>query len=339
MVIKRTSEFSPERESPGVLISEKSKLAEQWAQLKAKCEAQGGKWDEVDNVCILPKKETPTTTNVPGSFVANAETGKPSGFINSQGQFVKASKSDIQKQIDIKQANESLLAGQITTEQIGQQQSKQKAIQQIAAQGILTPEQLSSLEQADIDWGQALTSGVVGAAPAAIGAAAGGLLAAGGGLTATGVGAPVGVGLAAAGLGLYAIQKLWSGTQSNIKGQQKGDIGAAQDVLTAAKTNMKQLRMIAETDPSKAIDAYADFFYWRGQVQIAQRKVQLETQGNLNKFMEDGTAILSDFELFLQPNGYADIQQIRLEQAISRGAPATPEELLQVYSEEYGDLE
>jgi hypothetical protein len=66
--------------------------------------------------------------------------------------------------------------------------------------------------------------------------------------------------------------------------------------------------------------------------------VQLETQGDLNSFMEDGTETLSSFQLFLQPGGLADIQRMRLEAAVMKGTPATPEQIMQIYSEDGNEI-
>jgi hypothetical protein len=130
-----------------------------------------------------------------------------------------------------------------------------------------------------------------------------------------------------------AVTGFLNGVRSNIKGQQSGEIGAANRVLTDAKTNMMRLRMIAEQSPDKADEAIELYFQQLSQVQRANRQLQLETQGNLNKFMDDGREDLARFDLFLQDGGYADLQLMRLESAVMRGTPATTEELLAAYQE------
>lgn len=214
------------------------------------------------------------------------------------------------------------------------QASIQQAIQQ--GQGIAANPNLTGVQESSIDWGQALTAGTVGNLPSVltnvgVGAAAGAAIGA-----PTVIGAPVGAIIGGVG-GL--IKSIWTGTESNIKKQQKGQIAVTKDVLAAAKTNMKALAVIVSKDPTKAEDAINLYYAQLAQVQRAQRKLQLETSGNLNKWMDDGTQDLSDFELFLQPGGYADIQLARIQQAAMKGQPVSDAELLQFYEEEIGTNE
>lgn len=313
------------------------------------CEESGGLWDGKN--CI----RAPKNNNTPAETTQTKVTPTiPEMIKNDKGVTTGVSLPDgrVLPFVGAKEANflankynesQSIPEGTAVAGTAQANFEKAKRLQQLAEQGVLTQQELAALQEAPIDWGQALTAGTLGNLPSVgtrIAAGAGGGATAGAaiGAFAGGVGAVPGaiVGGIIGGIG-GLISGIWSGTQANIKAQQRGEIGASQDVLTNAKSNIRQLRMIAETDPTKAEEAMQGYYFWVGQVQKAQRKIQLETQGNLNKFMEDGTDILSDFELFLMPGGYADIQKTRLEQAVMRGTPATTEELLAIYNENYGD--
>lgn len=333
-------------------LAEQAKVEKQKSE-QQKCEERGGVWDTVTRTCILiPKltieqqaaKPTDTTDRANVKNVAQNKDGTTTLTYADGTKKTISQKEENAQNVEfaarsglninaIPGADVQGLAMQTQARQQQAEADRQARFKQIAQQGLLSPEELNAIQQAPIDWGQAITAGAVSAAPAGITAAAGGLLAASGGLAATGVGAPVAVGTLAAAGALYAIAKLWGGITSSIKSQQSGNIAATKDVLQQARINMRGLTMVASKDPSKAEYALTEYYKQLAQVQIAQRKLQRETQGNLNKFMDDGTQDLSDFELFLQPGGYADIQLIKLQQAINSGQPASDLEILQLYEE------
>jgi hypothetical protein len=331
----------------------KTERAEAKKSEKQKCEEKGGFWDTQSMTCILlPKQETqkteaktPPVNPAKGTVetFSSSETGRASGVVTPDGRtFLGLSPDDVNT---IAQGEAQRVARPINSAPVGtaqneaQRQARLQQLMQLGEQGILTPQELQAIQESPIDWGQALTAGASNVPSlltrAGAGAAAGFVATApiNAALAGTGIGAiPAGV-IAGASALVGAISAIWSGTQSNIKSQQRGEIGASQDVLTQARTNMRSLAVVAAKDPSKAEEALQLYYQQLGQVQRAQRKIQMETRGNLNKFMEDGTDILSDFELFLQPGGYADIQLIRLQQAIQSGQPASDAEILQLYEE------
>ena len=308
-------------------------------QDRIKCINAGGKWDYETKTCSIPTEKTkdPYAIEVPkqeetvsstsranpprGTVVMNEETGEAKGFIDSQGNFVKAGRRDIEVQVNKRLADQALRESG-TVGDLRKQQAEAEEIKRLTAQiGNLTPEQmqrLQTLKEAPIDWGQAITAGTIGSAPSILttvgGFAAGGALGAG----------PVGAGIGAA-VGLIA--GVWRGIQSNIKTQQKGEIGASMDALTNARTNMMKLSRIA-TDPSKAqaaIELYNEQLFL---VYQARAQTQLEVRGNFNKYMEDGRDILSNYDLFLDEGGQAEIYGMRLEAELSRNIPLTEEELV-----------
>jgi hypothetical protein len=278
------------------------------------------------------QKPAPTTTlNVEPPFPTDVIFNKD-GTVTADGKVM--SKADYDKAYSGKtgQAKSLELAnkGDVAQQQFDAEQRAQQASQLgLTEQEILRAQ--AGVTEAPIDYGQALTAGAMGALPIALGAAVGGAA------TGAGVGAlggPIGAagGALIGGIGGF-VGALWRGTQSNIKSQQAGQIGSTTKVLQNAKTNMRNLRMLAEQDPANAERYVEAFDNQLTQVYRAQAKLKAETSGNLNKFMEDGTEKLVEFELFLQPGGYADIQKQRIFIRLASGVPASPEELIAAASE------
>lgn len=323
-------------------------IQNQSSSKKASCESKGGRWDEATQTCIMP--QAPVNKNPPAGTIetfSNAQ-GRASGVSLPTGEtYLGLNPNDVNQ---IAAGEAQRVARPENSAPIGtagaeaQRQQRNKQLMQMAQQGLLTPQQLDTIQQTDINWGQALTAGTLGNLPSVLtnvvagagaGATGGALI---GGAAGLGIGAvpgAIGGGIIGGTAGL--IKGIWGGTQANIKSQQKGEIAATKDVLNAARTNMKALTMIVSKDPTKAEEAIQLYYNQLSQVQKAQRKLQRETEGNLNSFMEDGTQDLSDFELFLQPGGYAEIQLMRLQQAVNKGQPASDAELLNLYQEEYSD--
>lgn len=329
---------------------------------KASCAAKGGKWDPITNSCILPTAIPQQTEQLQPSpnEQLKQDVKKAGGYIDETGKYIPSTqpttkinfKNDGTIEYTPKGSNEAITlsreeykalqgkAGGKTTQDVNQIKAieggaldeikRKQAISEIG----LTPEEIAAAQaagvEAPVDVGQAAAAGLSGAAPAALGAAAGGLLAGSGALAATGVGAPAAVGTLAVAGGLYAVSKLWNGINSNLKQQQAGEIGAAKDVLTAAKLNMRMVAKIAKTDPQKAVEVYDK---WLAETYKAQAKLKRETSGNLDKFLNDGTQDLSDFEVFLEPNGQAENLKYLIQQAALSNYEVTEEELNSVLGE------
>jgi len=152
--------------------------------------------------------------------------------------------------------------------------------------------------------------------PGLVGGAATGALV--GGVPTAGLGAPVGAAIFA---GAGALTGFVSGVLSNIKTQQKGELQAANVELKDARTNMRQLAMLASQDPSNADVYIAQYNEQLTRVHQARRQTQSEVQGDLNSFMEDGRKELADFDSFLREGGIADIYGQKLQIALSSGGP------------------
>ena len=286
------------------------------------CIARGGTWNEATQTCKLP--ETKTKTQVPktvtpsappGTVTTDAETGEVKGFINSEGNFVKASRSDVQGIVSKQQAKTAIPEGATTTEQFSQQQRLNQQISKIGQIGQLDP-----AIEADINLSQAFTSGLANVIPSAAGAAAGGALV--GGVAGAGVGSTVTAptGAIIGGVG-GAVTGFVRGTLSNIKEQQRGELQAADVELTKATTNMRQLAMLASQDPANADIYISQYNQQLTRVYQARRQTKAEVSGDLNAFMEDGREQLADFDTFLQVGGTADIYGQKLTIALSSGVP------------------
>lgn len=306
-------------------------------QAKLSCEAKGGRWDEASQSCIMPPPANvnPSQGKVEVGRNVDSQGGAIGTVTLPDGRtFMGLSPEEVNQIAGAEKARVALPenAQPMGTAQrmAANQASIQQAIQQ--GQGMLANPNLSGVQESPVDWTQAVTAGSLGNLPSVLtragaGAAAGAAI----GSVVPGIGTVAGGVVGGVG-GL--ISAIWSGTESNIKKQQSGEIAKTKDVLSAARTNIRALAMIVSKDPSKAEDAIGLYYQQMAQVQRAQRKLQLETSGNLNKFMNDGTSDLSDFELFLQPGGYADLQLARIQQAAMSGQPVSDAELLQFYEEE-----
>jgi hypothetical protein len=254
------------------------------------------------------------------------QNDRPSGVTVNGRTFLGLSPDEVEQLLAQEEAKKGGPATRAFAENVTLQnqqieaQAQQERIQQVIQQLGLSSSQVqaiqSGLVEAPIEWQQALTAGGVSIIPSAIKGAGAGLVAGaiGGTALTPGIGTAIG-----AGAGLLA--GLTSGILSNIKQQQKGEINKEVDVLTNAKTNMARLSTLASKDPGNA-PMYVEIYNQQlAQVYRAQSKIKLETQGNLNSFMEDGTEILSNFELFLQPGGQADLYRRQLEMSLVGGTP------------------
>jgi hypothetical protein len=311
---------------------------------KQKCEESGGYWDAKTNSCLIvpPQEKKEEVVEVKAEpknkdQVLRNEQGNISGVTIGGKTYLGLNAKDVEgitaaEQAKTKggQATQAFEQRATAAEQALQAQQMAEQQQQAISNLGLNPSQIAAIQsglvEAPIDFGQAFTAGGARILPSAITGAGTGLAAGliGGATTGAIAGTALTPGLGTAiGAGVGLLAGLVSGVLSNIKSQQKGEISASQDVLSSAKTNMRKLSSMASKDPANAA-LYVDAYNMQlSQVYQAQAQIKLETSGNLNKFMEDGTDILSDFELFLQPNGQADIYRRQLEMALTTGvAPA-----------------
>lgn len=299
---------------------EQAKRAAQQNQLKKQqCEAKGGTWDEANNRCIMPEPVKPTGPS-PDNTAAIAP--KP-GTIEATGKiatlpdnrtFLNVNKTDIAKLAEGQAQNQ--LPDNVAPLGTAQAQLEQQLQLQAALQQLGTPGAITAAQQADINIGEALTAGAARVLPGLAGGAAAGAAA---GLVGTGgaLSIPAAGVVGAAG----AVGGFVSGVLSNIKEQQQGEIGAATVELTNARTNMRQLAMLASRDPSNA-DMYVQLFNEQlTRVHQARAQIKAETTGNLNSYINDGRKELAEFDAFLREGGIADVYAQKFTAAINSGVP------------------
>ena len=306
--------------NPPLTLAQDIEIPKSIEQLE--CEAKGGTWDAANKVCILPPppepppKEPPQVENVGVETFTDPRSGRASGAdIPGFGDVLGLSPSDVDL---IARGEAEKVSRPADTEPVGTAQRRaneafriQQAVAQIGQLGQIDP-----ALQADINFSQALTAGaaVVGpsfAGGAAVGAAAG-LVGSAGALS---IPAALAVG-AAAGVGGFV-----AGVLGNIKEQQRGELQAADIELTNARTNMRQLAMLASQDPANADVYIGQYNQQLTRIHQARRQTQAEVTGDLNAFMEDGREQLADFDAFLQEGGIADVYGQKLSIALSSGVP------------------
>ena len=304
---------------------------------KEQCKIDGGVWDEETQTCLRMKKEEKEVTpppkvnaKTPEVFI-DPKSGRKTGITLPDGRtFFGLSPAEIDEIAAREKAKTTLPEGTAlvgTAQRQAEEQFRlQQQIGQIGQVGQLTPAQ-----QADINRSQALTAGTVGQIPSILSTA--GQFAVGGaiaGAPAGGIGAIPGA-LIGGGIGIIA--GITRGVLGNIKEQQRGELQAADVELTNARTNMRQLAMLASQDPANADIYIKQYNEQLTRIHQARRQTKAEVTGDLNSFMEDGREQLADFDAFLQPGGIADVYGQKLKIALQTDTP------LSVYGSELINLQ
>ena len=302
------------------------------------CKATGGYWDEETQTCLSTKptpdpfpksdktfdittgKETTAQAQETNKTLTPEErTALPDGANIITDRF---GNERIQTREDLKKAQEDPLFEGGAAQAIQQQEAQaaaQQRLQQLTST-IGTIGGLKQAQEADINYSQALTAGTVGQLPSILSTAGsfavGGAIA--GGAPTAGIGAVPG---AIIGGGIGIIAGIARGIMGNIKEQQRGELQAAKLELTNARTNMRQLAMLASQDPQNA-DVYINAYNSQlTRVYQARRQTKAEVSGDLNAFMEDGREQLANIDLFLQEGGSAEIYGQKMQNALLTGAP------------------
>jgi len=335
----------------GILPGGAGKIKPEKSQAQANCEAKGGVWSEADGTCSLPE---PKAVDAPKQIEAT-KTGRfdaeKQAYITNDGRTYPTSNPDFvppqqtdqaftynqdgtvnvrygnteetltEEEFKVLQGESGNLTNKVKALQTAPtfaEEKLQNSISQIGQVG-----QLTEAEQASINFSQAITAGLSRVVPAAVGGAAVG--AAAGAVTTGGLAsAPAALAVGAAG----AVGGLVSGILSNIKEQQRGELQASDIVLKNARTNMRQLAMLASQDPTRA-DVYIELYNNElTKVNQARRQTKVETNGDLNAFMEDGREQLADFDEFLRVGGTSDIYKLKLEIALQTNTPLSEEDLI-----------
>ena len=307
------------------LIKKEGKKRKAERTPQQKCEDKGGVWNAEKGVCILVKKEEKApevpqvTPKTPETF--RNKQGNLSGISIDGRDFFGLSPDEVREIAAREELKKAQPAG---TAPVGtaQAQAREQARLAAAVGQIGQVGELTEATEASVDIGQALTAGGARVLPGAVGGAA---IGAGAGLvTAGALSIPAAIVVGAAG----AVTGFVAGILGNIKEQQRGELQAADVELKNARTNMRQLAMLASQDPARAEVYIQQYNQQLTRVIQARRQTQVEVQGNLNSFMEDGREQLADFDSFLQPGGIADIYGQKLDVSLQTGVPLTEADLL-----------
>ena len=320
---------------------------------KEQCEAKGGTWNEATKTCTLPTssiKDKPKTSTAfplgggqteplkptqpsptstkpqppapPGTVVTDSETGEVKGFINDQGNFVKAGREDIQNIIGKQQAKTAPIEGAQTTQQFAQ-----------ARQGAQLARQIGQFDQLGIsptglDIGEGVVTGLTDAIPAAIksagaiaggGAVIGGAIGTAGGPLGTGGGAALG---AAIGGAAGFTGSLASSMISSFKGQRRDTTTAQQRVLDEGKQTMADWVTMAANDPINRARYLNEYNKVASQIDQAYRQMKLDTSLDVTKF-ETALPNLAEFEAFYADGGEKDVLDADMQTSLL--APTPPE--------------
>ena len=296
----------------------------------AQCKERGGTWNKETLVCDFsfqqrveqniernkpePEPEIKPLTKVP----RDAQGNLPDRTITDRQGNERIQTLEETKRLQGETEFEQSLGGGLSAEQGIQQQQAQAAEQQRIGELVSTIGRiggLSAAQEADINFSQALTAGTVGSLPSILASVGAGIT---GGALAGAAGGPIGV-VGGAAIGLIA--GIARGILGNIKEQQRGELQAADIELSNARTNMRQLAMLASQDPQNADVYIAQYNQQLTRIHQARRQTKAEVSGDLNAFMEDGREQLADFDAFLQTGGIADVYGQKLQIALQTGAP------------------
>lgn len=269
------------------------------------CVARGGIWDANLKTCIMPsKQETPsaTTTKTP-----TPPPAQPEAIRNEQGALNGVSlpngsiypnmrPEDIAQQMKLQQAKTQLPQGmqeQGTAQNIAINNERLAQLTQMAAQGMLTPQELQAITGNSIDVGQAAGAGLMASVPTAIGGAVAGATA--GAIAGSSV--PIAGTLIGAGAG--AIGGFLVAMRGNIKEQQSESFAADQAALSKGQMMLRGLITDTNQHPENAAENIQLFYQTLNMIDAAHAKTWKDSQENLNRFLgNDGTEQLAKFEVF-----------------------------------------
>jgi hypothetical protein len=214
-------------------------------------------------------------------------------------------------------------SGQPTKAQAQLQEEEQarslEESQQMALQvGQTAPEMgMETLQPTGLDYGEAVTSGLVSGIPNMIrmagqAAVGGAVVGAVGGLATGGIfSAP----LAIIGAGATFIGSLAGSMISNMKQQRRDTTTAQKRVLDEGKQTLKDWVTLAEQDPANKQKYLSEFNKVSAQIDQAYRQMKLDTQRDVLKF-ETAIPDLAEFETYYASGGERDVLNIEMRQAL-----------------------
>lgn len=267
------------------------------------CRAQGGQWDPVNRVCVMPqaiKNQTetkaPETTNKDQVF--RDESGRPAGITIGGKTYLGLSPSDVEKMAATEEAKKGGPATQaFETGAIAQQQAAQQ--QQIMNN--LSPEVLASDGRQVVQPEGMVSKGATIAAAgggAVVGAKAGAAL---GTLVAPGIGTVIGgiVGGIGGAIG---------GAYAKMKVQKLQDVKEATKTFSQAKTNKNEI--LNMVNAGLVTEGQARELWREEKMNIISSYAYLksQTQNDLNNFLSSPGDELIQIESYLALDGLYDLE-------------------------------
>lgn len=296
--------------SAGTYVQTGSSASDPLDVEKITCEKKGGIWDELTRTCKLPQKEE---NQYPGRTVlTNADTGKPSGFLDSQGNFVKAGREDIQNVVNKENASLAPIEGGTTIEQYQDIKRKIALAGQVGQIDMATAMQA---EEQGINVKEVLNAGITGINPinAGIGFAAG---AAKGSAVFPGLGTVAG-GLLGAGVSLLG--GFYSDVTKNIK-NQRGDLVSGKVTELKKRTSaMNNYISAANSNPAAAGDYIQAFNVEKSLIMRDYNTLVKDGEENLVAWGSDATAQRIQYEVFFE--SVLPSMEERLNQAVLKPDP------------------
>jgi hypothetical protein len=293
---------------------------------------------------VAPPKPVKSPALPNNTIFNDAETGKLTGIKTPGGQtLLNLSPSEV-RALAAKYAGQTQTpAGFQTAEQgTAQVQKNEQGVRnqellQMAQNGLLTPQELQSIQGASLDVGQTLGAGALGVIPGLAGGVATGLVAGALGGAATGAAAggfvtPLAVGLTAAG----ALAGFLVAARSSIKSEQSEEFAADQLSLTKGERALRSLITDTNQNPQNAPENIALFYQTLNNIDVAHVKTWKDSQEDLNRFLgNDGNLQLAKFEIFnsVMRTYYVNRFETALAQPNSSAILITNEEL-EAYNEE-----
>lgn len=236
----------------------------------------------------------------------SSETGRASGVTLPDGRtFLGLGPNDVDKIAagEARKAARPVNSSPVGTAQAAANtQARNEQLVQRAQQGLLTSQELQTIQGANPSIGQALGAGAAGALPGVVGGAATGLLgglaagAAGGAIAGTAITPVIGTAIGAVG---GALVGFLVAMRNNIKSQQTDQFAADQTALAKGQTMLRSLITDTNQNPQNAPENIALFYQTLNMIDAAHMKTWKDSQENLNKFLgNDGTTQLAKFETF-----------------------------------------
>lgn len=250
---------------------------------------------------IDPNYIPPTTTEAKAKpttpEIFTDKNGRPSGITLPDGRTFLGLSPDEVNQIATREQGKTALP--IGTQPVGtaqnqiEQQQRMQQLIQMAEQGLLTPQELQSIQGAEPSFGQAAEAGAIGILPGLIGGTVAG---AAGGAFVGGVGAIPGaiVGGLAGSLTAFIV-----GAKNSIKGQQTEEFAKDNAALLKGTQYLRALVTDTNKYPEHAAENIELFYQTLNLIDAAHAKTYKDSQEDLNKALgTGGLKSLSKFEVF-----------------------------------------